>query len=182
MLFDLTRKYDSIILLGHCKDELVFFYDYLSHDSLVVLISEPPSSQEDELFKLIMIHKGCDYVILTELDSFDPNFVLSNYTQAQLSNLSKIKYNKLITQTAIVPESDPITNHIYQYITYLQLPNHYTLQISDINPNKIIPQSFIAYSKKYIQIYISDKKEQQSRLQMYANTYRTVNPTNLIKI
>jgi hypothetical protein len=182
MLFDLTRKYDSIILLGHCKDELVFFYDYLSHDSLVILVSKPSSSQENELFKLIMIHKGCDYIILTEIDTFDPNFTLNPYTQSQLNNLSQIKYKKLITQCAIIPESDPITNQIYQYILNLHLPNHYTLQISDVNPQKIIPPSFLAYSKLYIKIYIHNVSLQEERLVMYANTYRSVNSTKLIKI
>ena len=143
MLFNLTRKYESIILLGHCKDELVFFYDYLSHQSLVVLISQPASVQEDELFKLIMIHKGCDYIILTEIDTFNPNFILSKQTQDQLANLSEIKYDKLITQTAIIPESDPITDQIYKYVRSVQLPNHYTLQISQLDPYKVIPPSFL---------------------------------------
>ena len=174
MLFNLTRKYDSIILLGHCKDELVFFYDYLSHQSLVVLISQPSSSQEDELFKLIMIHKGCDYIILSEIDTFNPNFVLSEYTKMEINNLLEIRYNKLITQTAIVPESDPITDKIYKYIKSLNLSKHQTLQITEVDPLKVIPPSFLAYSKLYIKIYIQNKAEQQNRLLMYTNTYRSV--------
>ena len=68
-LDNVSRHYDNIIILSHCRDELVFFFDYITHKTLLILITKPASEREFLILNKFVIRKGCELIILDEPDT-----------------------------------------------------------------------------------------------------------------
>ena len=127
-LDNVSRHYDNIIILSHCRDELVFFFDYITHKTLLVLVTKPATEREFLILNKFVVRKGCELVILDEPDTFDVHFKLSEKTKAVLNYYAHYpSFNKYITQVKTTPESDIVSNQIFSYVKMLHLDNHYVL-------------------------------------------------------
>ena len=177
----ISRHYDNIIILSHCRDELVFFLDYITHKTLLILVTKPASEREFLIINKFVVRKGCELVILDEPDTFHPTFILSEKTKAILNYYAHYpSFNKLLTQVKTTPESDIVSNQIFNYIRMLHLDNHYILTY-DKNNKKEIPELLTEYGELYAKVYVTNEAENNKKLLMFYNTYRTVNGIKLIK-
>jgi len=70
-LDNVSKYYDNIIVISHCRDELVFFYDFITHRTLLILITNPSSERELYIINELVIKKGCELIILDNINSFD---------------------------------------------------------------------------------------------------------------
>ena len=177
-LDNISRHYDNIIIVSHCRDELVFFYDFITHRTLLILVTKPASEKEFFLINKFVIKKGCELVILNEPDTFNVNFNLSPTTKQILERYANYpSYDKLITQVKATPESDIISNKIFTFIKSLKLDNHY-VPTYDTKNKKNIPELFVTHAKLYAKVYNSDEDAIDKKLLMFYNTYRSVGALN----
>ena len=179
-LDNISRHYDNIIILSHCRDELVFFYDFITHKSLLILVTKPSSEREFFIINKFVIRKGCELIILDEPDTFTTMDTLSEKTKAILNYYSHYpSYNKFITQVKTTPESDIVSNLIFTYIRSLYLKNHFILKY-DKNNKKDIPELFTEYAQLYSKVYTVNTDDINKKMLMFYNTYRSV--TGITKV
>jgi hypothetical protein len=179
-LDNISRHYDNIIILSHCRDELVFFYDFITHRTLLILVTKPASEREFFIINKFIIRKGCELVILDEPNTFNTMFTLSEKTKAILNYYSHYpSFNKLITQVKTTPESDIVSNKVFTYIRSLYLNNHYVLTY-DKNNKKEIPELFTEYAQLYSKVYTINSDEINKKMLMFYNSYRSV--TGITKV
>ena len=62
----------------------------------------------------------------------------------------------------------------------LHIDNHYVLTY-DKNNKKDIPELLTEYGELYAKVYVTNEAENNKKLLMFYNTYRTVNGIKLIK-
>jgi len=180
-LDNVSRYYDNIIILSHCRDELVFFFDYITHRTLLILVTKPASIREFLIINKFVVRKGCEFVIFDEPDTFDVGFTLSEKTKAVLNYYAHYpSFNKYITQVKTTPESDIVSNQIFSYVKMLHLDNHYVLTY-DKNNKKDIPELLTEYGELYAKVYVTERDKINNKLLMFYNTYRSVNGIKLIK-
>ena len=179
-LDNVSRHYDNIIILSHCRDELVFFFDYITHKTLLVLVTKPASEREFLILNKFVVRKGCELVILDEPDTFDVHFKLSEKTKAVLNYYAHYpSFNKYITQVKTTPESDIVSNQIFSYVKMLHLDNHYVLTYNKDN-KKEIPELLTEYGQLYAKVYNNEPDKINNKMLMFYNTYRSV--TGITKI
>jgi len=185
-LDNVSRHYDNIIIISHCRDELVFFLDFITHRTLLVLVTKPSSSQEFQIINNFIIKKGCELVILEEPDTFNITFKLSDKTKSIIKLFCEYKsYNKLITQDRTTVESDVVSREVFDFVHSLKLNNkqlikkHYVPEY-DVKNKKVIPQGFYNSAVKYAQVYLNTDKEINNRVNMMMNTYSSVTGLKLI--
>lgn len=179
-LDDISRSYDNIIIVSHCRDELVFFYDFITHRTLLILVTKPSSEREYYLINKFVIMKGCELIILEEPNTFNPNFKLSPKTMSILKYYTNYpSYDKLITQVFATPESDIVSNQVFIFIKNLNLDNHYIPTFNKDN-KKNIPENFNNIALLYAKTYLENKEDINTKMLMFFNTYRSV--TGITKI
>ena len=179
-LDNISRTYDNIIIVSHCRDELVFFYDFITHRTLLILITKPSSEREHYLINKFVIMKGCELIILDEPNTFNYTFKLSSKTMSILNYYANyLSYDRLITQVYATPESDIVSNQVFIFIKSLKLNNHYT-PTYDKNNKKNIPEIFSNIAILYAKTYLDNKEDINKKTLMFFNTYRSV--TGITKI
>ncbi len=161
------RAYDNIIIAAHALDILIFFYDFITSRSLVILCSKPKSKLDFDSLNLFIINKGTELIVLDDLDTYDPSYVISNRTKFFISSISEYKSDKIITQVRATLESDKIARDIYDYCVKLDIKNHYVIKF-DKNNKKDITRLFIDITKKFTQ-------NNMERINYLANIYSHVN-------
>lgn len=173
-LDDISRSYDNIIIVSHCRDELVFFYDFITHRTLLILVTKPSSEREFYLINKFVIMKGCELIILDEPNTFNINFKLSPKTMDILKYYANYSsYDNLITQVFATPESDIVSNQVFMFINKLNLDNHYIPTFNKDN-KKDIPDILRNIAILYAKTYLENKEDINKKLLMFLNTYRSV--------
>lgn len=157
----------NLIFISHCRDEIIYFYDYIDRDSLLVLLSQPTNQRDREVLNNFIAESSARFIQLDEIDSFDTSFTLSTRTKNIIQNLIK-DYNpaRVITQAKATADSDIISRKLYEYIQELKISNHFVPKYN-INNNKIIPLGV----QKYLKLYSNSNK---STYNMMISTYNTV--------
>jgi hypothetical protein len=177
-LDNISRHYDNIIIVSHCRDELVFFYDFITHRTLLILITQPASERELFIINDLVIQKGCELIVLDNINSFDTNFQLNQKTKDVLKIYSNYYgYEKFITQAKTTIQSDAVSRAVYDFVSSLQLDNHYIPEYN--KTNKKITAEFNKYALKYAKVYLIKQSHIKNRILMFQNTYLSV--SNLIK-
>ncbi len=163
---------NNIIIVSHCRDEIIYFYEEIDRSSLIVLVTKPTSNKDYEIFNNFIIEAGCRYIQLDEIDTFDTSFELSNDTKNILLNIVTDYSNKVITQAKATLESDVVSRKIYEYIRSLQLDNHY-VPYFNLNNDKNIMKG----ANRYMQMY---SYGDNNKYNMMLNTYNSVFNMKLI--
>jgi hypothetical protein len=157
---------NNIIIISHCIDEIIYFYEEIDRSSLLILVTKPVSRKDFEIFNNFIIESGCRYIQLDEIDTFDVSFELSNQTKNILLNIVTDYSNKVITQAKATIDSDIVSRRIFDYINSLQLDNHYIPRFN-LNNNKKIMKG----ADKYMRIYSNGNEDKYN---MMMNTYKSV--------
>ena len=172
-LDNVSKYYDNIIIISHCRDELVFFYDFITHRTLLILITQPSSERELFIINEIAIKKGCELIVLDNINSFDRNFQLNERSKNILEIYSKYYgYDKFITQARTTIDSDSVSRTVYDYVSSLKLKNHYIPEYK--KTNKKITVEFNKYALKYAKVYLTKEDEINNKMRMFQNTYLSV--------
>lgn len=161
------RAYDNIIIAAHALDILIFFYDFITSRSLVILCSKPKSKLDFDSLNSFIINKGAELVVLDDIDTFNSLYVLSDRTKSFISSISEYKSDKIITQVRATSESDKIARDIYDYCVKLNIKNHYIIKF-DKNNKKDITRLFIDIANNFTQ-------NNMERVNYLANIYSYVN-------
>jgi hypothetical protein len=162
-----VRAYENIIIAAHALDVLIFFYDFITPRSLVILCSRPKTKNELNSLNTLIIKKGTELIILDDLDTYIPEYVLSDRTKYFLNTIIEYKSDKIITQVRATIDSDKIARDIYDYCIKLGLKNHHVIKFDKYN-KKIISRLFIDMANNFTQNNI----ERQNYL---TSIYGTVN-------
>ncbi len=157
---------NNIIIVSHCRDEIIYFYEEIDRSSLIVLVTKPSSQKDYEIFNNFIIESGCRYIQLDEIDTFDTSFELSNDTKNILLNIITDYANKVITQAKATIDSDIVSRRIYDYISSLQLDNHYIPKYN-LNNNRNIMRG----ADRYMRMYSMGNEDKYN---MMVNTYKSV--------
>lgn len=161
------RAYDNIIIAAHALDVLIFFYDFITPRSLVVVCSKPKAKNDFNLLNTLIIKKGSELIILDDIDTYNPSYVISNRTKYFLNSIIEYKADKIITQVRATTDSDKIARDIYDYCVKLAIKNHYTIKL-DKNNKKGIPRLFLDIANIFTQ-------NNSERVNYLANIYSYVN-------
>jgi hypothetical protein len=157
---------NNIIIVSHCRDEIIYFYEEIDRSSLIVLVTKPTSQKDYEIFNNFIIESGCRYIQLDEIDTFDISFELSNDTKNILLNIITDYANKVITQAKATIDSDIVSRRIFDYISSLQLDNHYIPKYN-LNNNRNIMRG----ADRYMRMYSMGNEDKYN---MMVNTYKSV--------
>ena len=161
------RTYDNIIITAHALDVLIFFYDFITSRSLVVLCSKPKSKLDFDSLNSLIVNKGAELIVLDDLDTYNPLYVLSDRTKYFINSISEYKYNKIITQVRATVDSDKIARDIFDYCVKLNIKNHNIVKIDKTN-KKEIPRLFLDIANNFT-------KNNVDRVNYLANIYSYVN-------
>lgn len=156
----------NIIIISHFKDEIVYFYDYIDHTTVLVLVTMPSKRKDYELFNKFVIEVGCRCIYLDEPDTFSPSFELSEKSMNILSNLVEYNPSAIITQAKATVDSDVVSRRIYDYIDSLKTGKHYFPYFDLNNKKNILPGA-----NNYMKLYAGDD---ESKLKLMQSTYKTV--------
>jgi hypothetical protein len=157
---------NNIIIVSHCRDEIIYFYEEIDKHSLIVLVTKPASQKDYEIFNNFIIESGCRYIQLDEIDTFDTSFELSNETKNILLNIVTDYSNKVITQAKATFDSDIVSRRIFDYINSLQLDNHYIPKYN-LNNNRNVMRG----AERYMRMYSMGN---EAKYNMMINTYKSV--------
>ena len=161
------RAYDNIIIAAHALDILIFFYDFITSRSLVVLCSKPKSKLDFDSLNSLIVNKGTELIVLDDLDTYESSYVISNRTKFFISSISEYKADKIITQVRATVDSDKIARDIYDYCVKLNMKNHYIIKLDKTN-KKQIPRLFFDIANNFT-------KNNMERVNYLANIYSYVN-------
>jgi hypothetical protein len=144
----------NLIFISHCRDEIIYFYDYIDKDSLLVLLSQPTNRRDREVLNNFILESSARFIQLDEIESFDSSFTLSERTKDIIHDLIE-GYNpsRIITQAKATIDSDIMSRRLYEYIQELKVSNHFVPKFN-INNNKIIPLGV----QKYLKLYSNSNK------------------------
>jgi hypothetical protein len=169
------RAYDNIIIAAHALDVLIFFYDFITSRSLVVLCSKPKSKLDFDSLNSLIVNKGTELIILDDLDTYSPLYVLSDRTKFFINSISEYKSDRIITQVRATTDSDKIARDIYDYCVKLNIKNHYTIKLdknnkdnNNKNNKKEIPRLFLDIANNFT-------KNNMDRVNYLSNIYSYVN-------
>lgn len=130
-------EYDNLILIAHAKDETIFFYDYITHNSLVVLLTKPSVRHDNEVLNDVIIKKGASLAYLDEIESFETDYELENRSKSKLSSImATYDFERIITHGAVSKKSDPQNRALFDYTKSLKLKNHYVLNYGETSNKK----------------------------------------------
>lgn len=157
----------NLIFISHYRDEIIYFYDYIDKDSLLVLLSQPTNQRDREVLNNFIAECSARFIQLDQIDTFDTTFTLSIRTKNIIQNLiEEYKPSRIITQAKATADSDIISRKLYEYIEELKVQNHFIPKYN-INNNKIIPLGV----QKYLKLYSNSNKTVYN---MMISTYNTV--------
>jgi hypothetical protein len=161
------RAYDNIIIVAHALDVLIFFYDFITSRSLIILCSKPKSKLDFDSLNSLIVNKGSELIILDDIDTYSPLYVLSSRTKFFLNSICEYSSDKIITQVRATVDSDKIARDIYDYFIKINIKNHYTIKL-DKNNKKKIPRLFYDIANNFT-------KNNMDRVNYLSNIYSYVN-------
>lgn len=161
------RAYDNIIIAAHALDVLIFFYDFITSRSLVIVCSKPKSKLDFDSLNSLIVNKGTELIILDDIDTYSPLYVLSDRTKFFINSIIEYKADKIITQVRATIDSDKIARDIYDYCYKLNISNHYVIKL-DKNNKKEIPRLFLDIANNFT-------KNNMDRVNYLSNIYSYVN-------
>lgn len=161
------RAYDNIIIAAHALDVLIFFYDFITSRSLVIVCSKPKSKNDFDSLNTFIIKKGSQLIILDDIDTYDPSYDISNRTKYFLNSIIEYKSDKIITQVRATIESDKIARDIFDYCLKLDIKNHYIIKIDKTNKKEI--------TRLFLDIANIFTQNNTERVNYLANIYFQVN-------
>lgn len=169
-----VRAYENIIIAAHALDVLIFFYDFVTPRSLVIVCSKPKTSNDFDSLNTFINKKGTELIILDDIDTYSSSYVLCDRTKNVLNSIVEYKSDKIITQVRATVNSDKIARDIYDYCVKLNLPNHYIIKIdnTNTNTNKTIPKTI---PKLFLDIANNFTKNNEDRVNYLTNIYLFVN-------
>jgi hypothetical protein len=156
----------NIIIISHFKDEVVYFYDYIDHTSLLVLVTTPAKRKDYETFNKFVIEVGCRCICLDEPDTFSTSFELSEKSMDILTNLIEYNPSAIITQAKATIDSDVVSRRIYDFIDSLNTNKHYFPYFDLNNKKNILPGA-----NKFMKLYAENDPD---KLKLMQTTYKTV--------
>jgi hypothetical protein len=157
----------NLIIISHCRDEVIYFYDYIDKDSLLVFLSPPSNQKDKEILNNFITESGTRFIQLEEIEMFDSTFTLSSRTKSIIKDLiDNYKPSRVITQAKATIDSDIMSRRLYEYIQELNISTHYVPKYN-INNNKLIPLGV----QKYLKLYSNSNKV---TLNTMISTYNTV--------
>jgi len=165
---------DQLIILAHTKDETVFFYDFITSKTVVVLLTKPFRLSEEEIIMEVMIKKGATLIKLNVTETFDSDYKMDDDTKKKLVGcIRSIRAKKILTMPKIEKEFDSQNRAIFDFIKTLNFNEHYVVNLSDtVSPNKVVGKDIMYFMKMYASIYKTT--EQRERLKIYIDTYNKV--------
>jgi len=137
------RRYENIIIAAHALDVLIFFYDFITPRSLVIVCTKPKSQNDFISLNNLIIKKASEMIILEDIDTYSPDFVLSPQTKYFLNSIKEYGYDRVITQVRATSDSDKVAREIYDYISLLKLDNHHMINFDLANNNEKISDESI---------------------------------------
>jgi hypothetical protein len=157
----------SLIIISHCRDEIIYFYENIDKNSLLVFLSSPSNKKDKEVLNSFIAESSARFIELDEIETFESDFTLSTRTKNIIKNLIEdYKPLRVITQAKATVESDIMSRKLYEYIQELNISNHYVLKYN-VNNNKIVPLGV----QKYLKLYSNSNKQ---TFNMMMSTYNTV--------
>ncbi len=159
-------KQGNIIIISHCRDEIIYFYDYIDKDSILVFVTMPSNQRDKEVLNSFIAQVGARYIQLDEIETFDTSFELSEQSRAIIRNLLEYRPIRIITQAKATMDSDIISRRVYDFIDQLQTNIHYVPKFI-INNNKFIPRGV----QRFLGLYANNNKD---KFNLMISTYNTV--------
>jgi len=156
----------NIIIISHYRDEIIYFYDYIDRNSLLVFVTIPTNQRDREIMNNFITDASVRYIQLDEIDTFNPTFELSEKNKTIIKNILEYRPNRILTQAKATIESDIVSRRVYEFIDSLHTNKHYVPKFN-ININKIIPKGVY----RYLSLYANNNKE---KLDSMLSTYNTV--------
>jgi hypothetical protein len=160
----------NIIIVSHCRDEIIYFYDYIDKNSILIFVSMPSNQRDREVLNGFIAEAGARYIQLDEIETFDTTFQLSERNKTIIKNFLEYKPSRIITQGRATIESDIISRRVYDFIndlqTDLQTDIHYVPRFNITN-KKLIPRGV----NKYLSLYANGNSD---KLKLMLHTYNSV--------
>ena len=133
-----TLSNNNLIIIGHIREETIYFYDMLGPQTTVVILTEPACYPIKHMFLELMIDMGVTVIDLKETESFESNYKLSSNSISIIKSLiNNYNYKKIITHPKYSIFSDPqnraIFNLVSDMVNYKGTDNHYTYNKTDNN-------------------------------------------------
>ncbi len=156
----------NIIIISHYRDEIIYFYDYIDRNSLLVFVTMPTNQRDREIMNNFITDSSVRYIQLDEIDTFNPTFELSEKSKTIIKNILEYRPNRILTQAKATIDSDIVSRRVYEFIDSLNTNKHYVPKFN-ININKIIPKGVY----RYLSLYANNNKD---KLDSMLSTYNTV--------
>jgi hypothetical protein len=126
-----TLSNKNLIIIGHIREETIYFYDELGPQTTVIILTEPECYAVKQMFLELMIDMGVTVIDLKETESFDQNYKLSpNSISIIKSLINQYNYKKIITHPKYSISSDPQNRVLFDLVSniinYKGTDNHYT--------------------------------------------------------
>ena len=156
----------NIIIISHCRDEIIYFYDYIDKNSILIFVSTPSNQRDREVLNGFIAEAGVKYIQLDEIETFDTSFQLSEINKIIIKSLLEYKPIRIITQAKATLESDIISRRVFEFINELQTDIHYVPRFNITN-KKLIPRGV----NKYLSLYANGNSD---KLNSMLYTYNSV--------
>ena len=156
----------NIIIISHCRDEIIYFYDYIDKNSILIFVSTPSNQRDKEVLNGFIAEAGVKYIQLDEIETFDTLFQLSETNKTIIKSLLEYKPSRIITQAKATLESDIISRRVFEFINELQTDIHYVPRFNITN-KKLIPRGV----NKYLSLYANGNSD---KLNSMLYTYNSV--------
>ena len=162
-----TLSNKNLIIIGHVRDETIYFFDYLGPRTTVILLAEPKCYAIKKLFLELLNEYGSTVIDLREEESFDEKYVMTKKSGDVITRiLDEYTFEKVITHPPY--SNDPQNKSIYDLVSSFNKKtnklNHYVYKI-DIK-NLVEP---CAMKKGIIELY---SKIASSNKESYEKIYK----------
>jgi hypothetical protein len=169
--------YNNIILMAHPKDESVFFFNHITNNTLVILLTNSNYDSNNNIMKNFMLKKGATLICLHDIEDFDISYEIPSKLKTIIKEYIDISnFEKIITHTKIKTETDVQNRRLYEFVISLKLNNHYTIIYDSSLPKNILPSHQLVWLKKYSNLY----EDTNSIFNLYSDTASFVRGLNKI--
>lgn len=168
-------NYDNIVLMAHPKDESVFFFNYITNKTLVILLANSNQDLNNNIMKSFMLKRGATLVCLNDIEDFDVTYEISNKLKMIIKEYIDVSnFEKIITHTKIKIETDVQNRRLYEFVRSLKLNNHYTIVYDSTLPLRKLQTQQMVWLKKYSNLY----QEKKNVFELYSETASFVRGIN----
>jgi len=170
-----TLSNKNLIIIGHVRDETIYFFDYLGPHTTVILLAEPKCYAIKKLFLELLNEYGSTVIDLREEESFDEKYVMTKKSGDTITRfLNDYTFEKVITHPPY--SNDPQNKAIYDLVTSFNRKinklNHYVYKID--NKNLTEP---CAMKKGVIELYSKLSSNDRDTFEKIYNNYINITKT-----